>query len=108
MNNSFDGISSNNTQKPFNNDEMEKLSTNTSSLEVNETTGVWFDDNWEWYKDHIKSWIEHPGDESHLDLNLTSPLKMDQAYIVGSTSTSYDVGIYTLSDDCFRVFEFFI
>lgn len=57
-------------------------------------------DTWQWYREALRSWLEDPGAEQHEGLNLTA-LQMDQAYVVGAADRS--VGVYTVSDDCFRV-----
>lgn len=57
-------------------------------------------DTWQWYKDMMRSWLEHPGAADHEGLNMTE-LKMDQAFIIGTAVK--DVGVYSVSDDCFRV-----
>ncbi|KAJ0179210.1 hypothetical protein K1T71_004922 [Dendrolimus kikuchii] len=54
---------------------------------------------WQWYKDVVRSWLEHPGVEEFEGLNLTA-LKMDQAYMTGISERN--VGVYSVSDDCFR------
>nr|XP_026491341.1 heparan-alpha-glucosaminide N-acetyltransferase [Vanessa tameamea] len=56
-------------------------------------------DAWLWIRDVMRSWLEDPGVEEHQGLNM-SALSMDQAYIVGVTDR--DVGVYAVSDDCFR------
>lgn len=55
---------------------------------------------WQWYKGVVLSWLEHPGAEEHEGLNITA-LRMDQAYMVAASDK--DVGVYSVSDDCFRV-----
>ncbi|KAL4710302.1 hypothetical protein ACJJTC_011118 [Scirpophaga incertulas] len=55
--------------------------------------------SWQWYMDMVKSWLEDPGAEEFMDLNLTA-LNMDEAYIVGKADRN--VGVYAVSDDCFR------
>lgn len=57
-------------------------------------------DTWEWYREVIRSWLEDPGVEQHEGLDMTV-LKMDQAYAVGLADKN--VGVYSVSDDCFRV-----
>lgn len=57
-------------------------------------------DTWKWYKEVVLSWLEDPGAEEHEGLNMTA-LKMDQAYMVATSDK--DVGVYSVSDDCFRV-----
>lgn len=64
---------------------------------MNETAD---NDAWMWIRDVMRSWLEDPGVEEYQGLNM-SALKMDQAYIVGVTDR--DVGVYAVSDDCFRV-----
>ncbi|XP_053600577.1 heparan-alpha-glucosaminide N-acetyltransferase [Plodia interpunctella] len=63
---------------------------------MNESVG---NDTWEWCKDVMKSWLEDPGVDEFEGLDMTA-LKMDQAYMVGEADM--DVGVYTVSDDCFR------
>ncbi|CAH2091787.1 unnamed protein product [Euphydryas editha] len=63
---------------------------------MNETAD---NDPWMWIRDVMRTWLEDPGVEEHQGLNM-SALKMDQAYIVGVTDR--DVGVYAVSDDCFR------
>ncbi|XP_026746231.1 heparan-alpha-glucosaminide N-acetyltransferase isoform X1 [Trichoplusia ni] len=65
---------------------------------MNDSVGV-SNDTWQWYKEVIRSWLEDPGVEEFEGLNLTA-LKMDQAYMTGVSETS--VGVYSVSDDCFR------
>ncbi|XP_028028527.1 heparan-alpha-glucosaminide N-acetyltransferase [Bombyx mandarina] len=65
---------------------------------MNESSSV-TNDTWHWYKEVVMSWLEHPGMEEYEGLNLTA-LKMDQAYMVGTSDK--DVGVYSVSDDCFR------
>lgn len=60
---------------------------------------------WQWYKEMVSSWLEHPGTEEFQGLNLTN-LKMDQAYLTGISEQN--VGVYRVSDDCFRVSTVFI
>lgn len=67
---------------------------------MNESVG---NDTWEWCKDVMKSWLEDPGVDEFEGLDMTA-LKMDQAYMVGEADM--DVGVYTVSDDCFRVSAF--
>lgn len=67
---------------------------------MNETLEVFGEASWEWYRDAVKSWFEDLGVEEHDSLNLTN-LRMDQAYVVGHTHRN--VGVYSVSDDCFRV-----
>lgn len=66
---------------------------------MNESVGV-SNDTWQWYKEVIRSWLEDPGVEEHEGLNITA-LKMDQAYMKGISDLN--VGVYSVSDDCFRV-----
>ncbi|KOB75916.1 putative heparan-alpha-glucosaminide n-acetyltransferase [Operophtera brumata] len=56
-------------------------------------------DKWQWFKEVLQSWLEHPGVAEHEGLNMTE-LKMDQAYMIGTADK--DVGVYSVSDDCFR------
>lgn len=66
---------------------------------MNDSVGV-SNNTWQWYREVIRSWLEDPGVVEHEGLNMTA-LKMDQAYMVGVSDT--DVGVYSVSDDCFRV-----
>ncbi|XP_072942286.1 heparan-alpha-glucosaminide N-acetyltransferase isoform X2 [Epargyreus clarus] len=66
---------------------------------MNESTVMTGNDTWEWYKEMMRSWLEDPGVEEPLGLNMSS-LKMDQAFIMGVADR--DVGVYSVSDDCFR------
>lgn len=77
---------------------LEEVS-NVSSVTMNDSVGV-SNDTWQWYKEVIRSWLEDPGVEEFEGLNLTA-LKMDQAYMTGVSETN--VGVYSVSDDCFRV-----
>ncbi|GBP48242.1 hypothetical protein EVAR_96831_1 [Eumeta japonica] len=61
--------------------------------------------SWQWYRDAVRSWLEDPGVEEFQELNLTS-LKMDEAYMTGESPR--DVGVYAVSDDCFRGCAVFI
>ncbi|CAG9791836.1 unnamed protein product [Diatraea saccharalis] len=54
--------------------------------------------SWQWYKEMLQSWLEHPGSE-HGELNMTA-LNMDQAYVIGTADRN--VAVYSVSDDCFR------
>lgn len=63
---------------------------------VNNTGG------WVWYRDVMRSWMEHPGQDP--DGVNTTGLNMDQAYMFGVSEL--DVGVYSVSDDCFRVSSF--
>ncbi|XP_075972706.1 heparan-alpha-glucosaminide N-acetyltransferase isoform X2 [Anticarsia gemmatalis] len=65
---------------------------------MNDSVGV-SNDTWQWYREVIKSWLEDPGVLDHEGLNMTA-LKMDQAYMVGVSDLN--VGVYSVSDDCFR------
>lgn len=66
---------------------------------MNDTVGV-SNDTWQWYREVIRSWLEDPGVHVFEGLNMTA-LKMDEAYMVGSSEIN--VGVYSVSDDCFRV-----
>ncbi|XP_035431397.1 heparan-alpha-glucosaminide N-acetyltransferase isoform X2 [Spodoptera frugiperda] len=65
---------------------------------MNDTVGV-SNDTWQWYREVIRSWLEDPGVHVFEGLNMTA-LKMDEAYMVGSSEIN--VGVYSVSDDCFR------
>ncbi|CAG9090380.1 unnamed protein product [Plutella xylostella] len=54
---------------------------------------------WERYRRLVRSWLEVPGYEVHEGLPAAE-LAMDQAYVLADPET--DVGVYRLSDDCFR------
>lgn len=66
---------------------------------MNDSVGV-SNDTWQWYREVIRSWLEDPGVTEFEGLNMTA-LKMDQAYMLGESEI--DVGVYSVSDDCFRV-----
>ncbi|XP_059060031.1 heparan-alpha-glucosaminide N-acetyltransferase [Achroia grisella] len=65
---------------------------------MNDTT-VKSNDTWQRIKELAQSWLEDPGVEEYEGLNITA-LQRDEAYIVGSADR--DIGIYSVSDDCFR------
>lgn len=65
---------------------------------MNET--VLDNDVWTVIRDVMRFWLEDPGVEEHQGLNMSS-LKMDQAYMIGEADRN--VGVYYVSDDCFRV-----
>ncbi|CAH2232633.1 jg6587 [Pararge aegeria aegeria] len=67
---------------------------------MNETMNETVTDTWMWLRDVMGWWLEDSGAEEHQGLNM-SVLKMDQAYMVGVADR--DVGVYSVSDDCFRV-----
>lgn len=67
-------------------------------VDINDTDAR--NNTWQWYKEVVRSWLEDPGVQEHEGLNLTA-LKMDQAYTVGLSDKH--VGVYSVSDDCFRV-----
>ncbi|XP_052751561.1 heparan-alpha-glucosaminide N-acetyltransferase [Galleria mellonella] len=62
-------------------------------------TAVISNNTWQWFREVAQSWLEDPGVEEHEGLNMTA-LKMDQAYMVGFSDRN--VGVYSVSDDCFR------
>lgn len=66
---------------------------------MNETMNETVSDTWMWLREVMGSWLEDPGEE-HQGLNM-GELKMDEAYMIGVADR--DVGIYSVSDDCFRV-----
>ncbi|OWR46388.1 heparan-alpha-glucosaminide N-acetyltransferase like protein [Danaus plexippus plexippus] len=57
------------------------------------------EDTWLWVRGVLRSWLEDPGVEEFRGLNM-SELQMDQAYMMGIADG--DVGVYSVSDDCFR------
>ncbi|XP_063380101.1 heparan-alpha-glucosaminide N-acetyltransferase [Cydia fagiglandana] len=65
---------------------------------MNETVMV-SNNTWQWYREAIRSWLEDPGVVEYQGLNMTA-LKMDEAYMV--VDSEVDVGVYSVSDDCFR------
>ncbi|KAJ8726856.1 hypothetical protein PYW08_015253 [Mythimna loreyi] len=67
---------------------------------MNDSVGS--NDTWQWYREVVSaagSWLEDPGVTEYEGLNMTA-LKMDQAFMLGESEI--DVGVYSVSDDCFR------
>lgn len=67
---------------------------------MNDTEQTVSNSSWGWYRDAIRTWLEDPGGEELASFNLTS-LKIDQAFVTGLSDKN--VGVYFVSDDCFRV-----